>query len=174
MEAIERDNPSLKGVLPKQYARPALDKHRLGELIDLIGTIGLGDRENRSKDILGRVYEYFLAQFASAEGKKGGFEHTQPYDVSIHALVKRATKGNLGTMLDLFVSIHALVKRATQGHDYRIGRPEVSIHALVKRATCRATSGQAILLVSIHALVKRATLNSAGDLVGVMFQSTPS
>ena len=71
MDAIERDNPSLKGVLPKQYARPALDKHRLGELIDLIGTIGLGDRENRSKDILGRVYEYFLGQFASAEGKKG-------------------------------------------------------------------------------------------------------
>ena len=92
MEAIERDNPSLKGVLPKQYARPALDKHRLGELIDLIGTIGLGDRENRSKDILGRVYEYFLGQFTSAEGKKGGFEHTQPYEVSIHALVKRATQ----------------------------------------------------------------------------------
>ena len=76
MDAIERDNPSLKGVLPKQYARPALDKQRLGELIDLIGTIGLGDRENRSKDILGRVYEYFLSQFASAEGKKGGQFYT--------------------------------------------------------------------------------------------------
>ena len=59
MVAIERDNPRLKGVLPKDYARPALDKHRLGELIDLIGTIGLGDKENRTKDILGRVYEYF-------------------------------------------------------------------------------------------------------------------
>jgi type I restriction enzyme M protein len=68
MLAIERDNKTLKGVLPKEYARPALDKQRLGELIDLIGTIGLGDAENRSKDILGRVYEYFLAQFASAEG----------------------------------------------------------------------------------------------------------
>jgi len=76
MVAIERDNPSLKGVLPKDYARPALDKTRLGELIDLIGTIGLGDRENRSKDILGRVYEYFLSQFASAEGKKGGQFYT--------------------------------------------------------------------------------------------------
>ncbi len=76
MDVIERDNPSLKGVLPKQYARPALDKQRLGELIDLIGTIGLGDKENRSKDILGRVYEYFLSQFASAEGKKGGQFYT--------------------------------------------------------------------------------------------------
>jgi type I restriction enzyme M protein len=76
MVAIERDNPSLKGVLPKDYARPALDKQRLGELIDLIGTIGLGDKANRSKDILGRVYEYFLGQFASKEGKKGGEFYT--------------------------------------------------------------------------------------------------
>ena len=76
MEAIERDNPTLKGVLPKDYARPALDKQRLGELIDLIGTIGLGDKENRSKDILGRVYEYFLSMFASAEGKRGGQFYT--------------------------------------------------------------------------------------------------
>jgi type I restriction enzyme M protein len=76
MVAIERDNPSLKGVLPKDYARPGLDKQRLGELIDLIGTVGLGNKEHRSKDILGRVYEYFLSQFASAEGKKGGQFYT--------------------------------------------------------------------------------------------------
>ena len=76
MDAIERDNSSLRGVLPKNYARPALDKHRLGELIDLIGTIGLGDKESRNKDILGRVYEYFLGQFADAEGKKGGQFYT--------------------------------------------------------------------------------------------------
>lgn len=76
MIAIEKENPRLKGVLPKNYARPMLDKQRLGELVDLIGTIGLGEEENRSKDILGRVYEYFLAQFASAEGKKGGQFYT--------------------------------------------------------------------------------------------------
>ncbi len=76
MEAVERDNPILKGVLPQNYARPALDKQRLGELIDLIGTIGLGDKENRSRDILGRVYEYFLGEFADAEGKKGGQFYT--------------------------------------------------------------------------------------------------
>lgn len=76
MDAIERDNPSLRGVLPKNYARPALDKARLGELIDLIGTIALGDKESRGKDVLGRVYEYFLGQFADAEGKKGGQFYT--------------------------------------------------------------------------------------------------
>ncbi|AVD70182.1 type I restriction-modification system subunit M [Desulfobulbus oralis] len=76
MLAIERDNPSLKGVLPKDYAHPRLDKQRLGQLIDLVGNIGLGDKANRSRDILGRVYEYFLSQFASAEGKKGGQFYT--------------------------------------------------------------------------------------------------
>jgi type I restriction enzyme M protein len=106
MVAIERDNPRLKGVLPKDYARPALDKHRLGELIDLIGTIvlirsasgeeiaradlppdaGAGSAEgrvetpplpsHRSIDLLGRVYEYFLTRFASAEGKNGGQFYT--------------------------------------------------------------------------------------------------
>ncbi len=76
MAAIERDNAALKGVLPKDYARPALDKARLGELIDLIATIGLGDEESRKKDILGRVYEYFLARFAEKEGKGGGEFYT--------------------------------------------------------------------------------------------------
>lgn len=72
MIAIEKENASLKGVLAKNYARPDLDKIRLGELIDLMSSIGLGDKESRSKDILGRVYEYFIGKFASAEGKGGG------------------------------------------------------------------------------------------------------
>jgi type I restriction enzyme M protein len=76
MSAIERDNASLKGVLPQDYGRENLDKRRLGELIDLISTIAMGDVESRSQDILGRVYEYFLGQFASAEGKKGGQFYT--------------------------------------------------------------------------------------------------
>ena len=81
MVAIERDNPRLKGVLPKDYARPGLDKHRLGELIDLIATITLtaaseGEKSRRSVDLLGRVYEYFLTRFASAEGKNGGQFYT--------------------------------------------------------------------------------------------------
>jgi type I restriction enzyme M protein len=72
MDAIERDNPRLRGVLSKDYARPTLDKRRLGELVDLFGTIGLGGAGSRSRDLLGRVYEYFLGQFAKAEGKKAG------------------------------------------------------------------------------------------------------
>jgi type I restriction enzyme M protein len=76
MDAIEKQNPSLRGVLPKVYARPNLDRQSLGGLIDLIGTIALGTEEAKAKDILGRVYEYFLGQFALAEGKKGGQFYT--------------------------------------------------------------------------------------------------
>lgn len=76
MVAIEAQNPTLKGVLPKDYGRSGLSKTRLGELIDLVGTIGLGDKQNRSRDVLGRVYEYFLTKFAAAEGKNGGQFYT--------------------------------------------------------------------------------------------------
>ena len=76
MTGIERDNPVLKDVLPKDYARPSLDKQRLGQLIDLVSNIQVGDQQARSRDVLGRVYEYFLSQFASAEGKKGGEFYT--------------------------------------------------------------------------------------------------
>ena len=76
MDAIERINPPLKGVLPKIYADPELNKPRLGELIDLIGTIGFRQDAHASQDLLGRVYEYFLGQFADAEGKKGGQFYT--------------------------------------------------------------------------------------------------
>lgn len=76
MDAIEKDNPSLKGVLPKDYARPSLDKKRLGELVDLIGNIGFKEKGHSSKDLLGRVYEYFLGMFADAEGKRGGQFYT--------------------------------------------------------------------------------------------------
>jgi len=76
MDAIELDNPSLKGVLPKDYARPALDKKRLGELVDMIGNVGFNAPGQDSKDLLGSVYEYFLGMFADAEGKRGGQFYT--------------------------------------------------------------------------------------------------
>ena len=76
MTAIERDNPSLKGVLPKDFGRAGLDKQRLGQIINLVSDIALGSSADRSKDTLGRVYEYFLARFASAEGKSGGQFYT--------------------------------------------------------------------------------------------------
>ena len=76
MLVIEARNASLKGVLPKDYARPALNKVMLGELIDLVSGIGMAEEADRSRDILGRVYEYFLGSFAGAEGKRGGEFYT--------------------------------------------------------------------------------------------------
>jgi type I restriction enzyme M protein len=76
MDAIEKDNPSLRGVLPKVFAQEKLDKQNLGGLIDLVGTATLGTKEAQSKDLLGKVYEYFLGEFALAEGKKGGQFYT--------------------------------------------------------------------------------------------------
>jgi type I restriction enzyme M protein len=76
MDAIEKDNPSLKGVLPKVFAQEKLDKQNLGGLVDLVSTATLGTKEAQSKDLLGRVFEYFLGEFALAEGKKGGQFYT--------------------------------------------------------------------------------------------------
>ena len=76
MTAIERDNPALKDVLPKDYARPALDKNRLGQVVDMVSNIKVGGAEARATDVLGNVYEYFLEQFALAEGRKGGEFYT--------------------------------------------------------------------------------------------------
>lgn len=72
MVAIERDNPTLKGVLPKNYAREALDKRRLGELVDLFSNVSLSGEGHKSKDLLGQIYEYFIGMFADAEGQRGG------------------------------------------------------------------------------------------------------
>jgi type I restriction enzyme M protein len=76
MDAIERDNLALKGVLPKNYARESLDKRRLGELIDVFTNINLHEEGHNSKDLLGRIYEYFMGMFADAEGKRGGQFYT--------------------------------------------------------------------------------------------------
>jgi type I restriction enzyme M protein len=95
MLAIEKENSRLKGVLPSNYNRPDLDKQRLGELIDLISKIGLGDAENRSKDILGRVYEYFLGQFAEKEGKGGGEFYTPQSVVKLLVEMIQPYKGRI-------------------------------------------------------------------------------
>jgi len=76
MDAIEAENPQLKGILPKVYAKQNLDPTSLGDLIDLIGNIDFGDTQERSADVLGHVFEYFLGQFALAEGQKGGQFYT--------------------------------------------------------------------------------------------------
>lgn len=94
MVAIEKDNQQLKGVLPKDYARPTLDKTRLGELIDIL-SFKVGDKESRSKDVLGRVYEYFLSKFASAEGKLGGEFYTPQSVVKLLVEMIEPFKGRI-------------------------------------------------------------------------------
>ena len=105
MDAIEKENRTLKGVLPKDFARPALDKTRLGELIDLIGTIELvarddaglfGPKNRRSQDILGQVYMYFLGRFAAAEGKAGGEAFTPESIVKLLVEMIEPYKGRVG------------------------------------------------------------------------------
>ncbi len=76
MDLIEKENPRLKGVLPKVYAKENLDTTNLGSLVDMIGNIALGDAKQRSADVLGHVFEYFLGEFALAEGRKGGQFYT--------------------------------------------------------------------------------------------------
>lgn len=116
MESLEKDNSSLKGVLPKVYAKTNLDKQSLGSLIDLIGTIALGDKVSRSKDILGQIYEYFLGRFALAEGKKGGQFYTprnvvellvqliEPYEGRVFDPC--CGSGGMFVQSDRFVKIH--------------------------------------------------------------------
>ena len=126
MVAVEKDNPALKGVLPKEYARPALDKHRLGELIDLIGTIGLGDRESRSKDILGRVYEYFLSEFASAEGKLSGQFYTPRHVVRLLIEILAPYKGRVFDPCCGSGGMFVQSERFVESHGGRIG--DISIY----------------------------------------------
>jgi type I restriction enzyme M protein len=95
MESIEKENPTLKGILPKVYARPNLDKAALGGLIDLIGNIALGDAASKAKDLLGKVYEYFLGEFALAEGKKGGQFYTPRSVVQVLVEMLEPYKGRV-------------------------------------------------------------------------------
>jgi type I restriction enzyme M protein len=95
MAAIERDNPSLKAVLPKDFGRPNLDKQRLGQIINLVSDIALGSAADRAKDTLGRVYEYFLSRFASAEGKSGGQFYTPLHVVRVLVEMLAPYKGRV-------------------------------------------------------------------------------
>lgn len=95
MDLIEKENPKLRGVLPKQFARPQLDKMVLGELIDVINNINIGNEAARKKDLLGVVYEYFLGQFALAEGRKGGQFYTPRSVVQLLIDMLQPTKGKV-------------------------------------------------------------------------------
>lgn len=133
MEAVERDNPALKAVLPKDYARPGLDKQRLGQLIDLITNIKVGDAEGRAKDVLGRVYEYFLSQFASAEGKKGGEFYTPRCIVRLLVEMIEPYRGRVydpccGSSGMFVQSVEFIRAHATGNDSEGKGRGDISIY----------------------------------------------
>src|SRR4051794_38088041 len=147
MDLIELDNPSLRGVLPKTYARPSLDVRRLGELVDLVSGIGLGSAEHREKDVLGRVYEYFLGRFASAEGKGGGEFYTPRSVVNllvemIEPLTGRVYDGCFGSggmfiQSERFVEAHggrrndiAIYGQELNDTTWRLGRMNLAIRGI--------------------------------------------
>ena len=149
MVAGERDDPRLKGVLPKDYARPALDKHRLGELIDLIGTIGLGDKENRAKDILGRVYEHFFTQFASAEGKNGGQFYTPSCVVRVLVEMLAPYKGRTYDPCCGSGGMFVQSEKFVEAHGGTIG--DISIYGQESNATTRRLAVMNLALRGIEA-----------------------
>jgi type I restriction enzyme M protein len=126
MVAIERDNKSLKGVLPKDYARPALDSHRLGDLIDLISGIEMLDKKDKSKDVLGDVYQYFLAQFASSEGRKGGQFYTPQCVVQILVEMLAPYKGRVFDPCCGSGGMFVQSKKFVKAHEGR--RDDISIY----------------------------------------------
>ncbi len=95
LDAIEKANPQLRGVLPKVYARVNLDPHSLGELLNLFAEIGFGEPDDRAKDILGRVYEYFIGKFAEKEGKRGGEFFTPRCVVNLIVEMLKPLKGRI-------------------------------------------------------------------------------
>jgi type I restriction enzyme M protein len=149
MVAVERDNIRLKGVLPKDYARPALDKHRLGELIDLIGTIGLGDKQNRAKDVLGRVYEYFLTQFASAEGKNGGQFYTPSCVVRCLVEMLAPYKGRIYDPCCGSGGMFVQSEKFVESHGGKLG--DISIYGQESNSTTRRLAVMNLALRGVEA-----------------------
>lgn len=158
MVAIERDNPRLKGVLPKDYARPGLDKQRLGELIDLIATIELTaaseGRSNsgvthRSVDLLGRVYEYFLTRFASAEGKNGGQFYTPSCVVRCLVEMLAPYKGRIYDPACGSGGMFVQSEKFVESHGGKLG--DISIYGQESNATTRRLAVMNLALRGIEA-----------------------
>nr|EES51722.1 MAG: N-6 DNA methylase [Leptospirillum ferrodiazotrophum] len=149
MVAIERENKSLKAILPKDYARTSLDKQRLGELVDLVGTIGLGQKDHRSKDILGRVYEYFLSQFASAEGKRGGQFYTPRSVVSVLVEMLAPYKGRVFDPCCGSGGMFVQSEKFIEAHGGRIG--DISIYGQESNNTTWKLAAMNLALRGIEA-----------------------
>lgn len=133
MWAIEKDNPSLEGVLPRDYGRPSLNKTQLGGLIDLVGRIGLGDAASRSKDVLGHVYEYFLEQFASQEGKGGGEFYTPRSVVGLLVEMLEPYKGRVYDPCCGSGGMFVQSEKFIEAHGGRVG--DLSVYGQESNAT---------------------------------------
>lgn len=154
MVAIERDNPRLKGVLPKDYARPGLDKQRLGELINVIASIQLtasseGEQTHRSVDLLGRVYEYFLTRFASAEGKNGGQFYTPSCVVRCLVEMLEPYKGRIYDPCCGSGGMFVQSEKFVESHGGRLG--DISIYGQESNATTRRLAVMNLALRGIEA-----------------------
>ncbi len=149
MDALERDNPRLKGALNKNYGRPDLDKHRLGELIDLIGSIQLADVASRSKDVLGRVFEYFLTQFASAEGKNGGQFYTPSCIVRLLVEMLAPYKGRIYDPACGSGGMFVQSEKFVESHGGKLG--DISIYGQESNATTRRLAVMNLALRGIEA-----------------------
>lgn len=149
MVALERDNPRLKGALNKNYGRADLDKHRLGELIDLIGSIHLADAASRSKDLLGRVFEYFLNQFASAEGKNGGQFYTPSGVVRCLVEMLGPYKGRIYDPCCGSGGMFVQSEKFVEAHGGKLG--DISIYGQESNATTRRLAVMNLALRGIEA-----------------------
>jgi len=149
MVAIERDNPRLKGSLNKNYGRADLDKHRLGELIDLIGSIQLVEVGSRSKDILGRVFEYFLTQFASAEGKNGGQFYTPQGIVRLLVEMLAPYKGRIYDPACGSGGMFVQSEKFVEAHGGKLG--DISIYGQESNPTTRRLAVMNLALRGVEA-----------------------
>ena len=149
MVALERDNPRLKGALNKNYGRADLDKHRLGELIDLIGSIQLADVGSRSKDLLGRVFEYFLTQFASAEGKNGGQFYTPSCVVQLLVGMLAPYKGRIYDPCCGSGGMFVQSEKFVEAHGGKLG--DISIYGQESNPTTRRLAVMNLALRGIEA-----------------------
>lgn len=149
MVALERDNPRLKGALNKNYGRADLDKHRLGELIDLIGSIQLVDVGSRSKDLLGRVFEYFLTEFASAEGKNGGQFYTPSCVVRCLVEMLAPYKGRIYDPACGSGGMFVQSEKFVESHGGRLG--DISIYGQESNPTTRRLAIMNLALRGIEA-----------------------
>src|SRR5882762_9134826 len=149
MAEIEKANPGLKGVLPKDYNRPALDKVMLGELIDLISGVGMGEPGDKAKDILGRVYEYFLGGFAGSEGKRGGEFYTPRSVVRVLVEMLEPYKGRVYDLCCGSGGMFVQSEKFVEAHDGKLSN--ISIYGQESNATTRRLAMMNLAIRGIEA-----------------------